>query len=360
MNVATSTGVELRTHRAVRLMQRFAERTGLTSALPAARSLWTDALAVCNLISLEQATGEKQYLELASHLVDEVHLTLGERQHFHSLTKWMHALDQLARRTQQPRYNQWARELAAVAFAAFSVPGEQRLVWKMSIDLSLPLVSPRGRHDALDGLITCAQLQWTAACLGGEGPSLQEERAGFQAMARGSQCSTTDPSRLGGLLTDAWRVGQLQAQGVKFEDGLLTTLLSGALEGLADCAQQNTLSRRAACRLPFRELGLAVGLRALEHLARLGRPGPRAGPRLSREDTQLLEGLHPAIRLAAELHAFWLKPEHREEASWLEHRDLNDVTLATSLCPLGYLELSPPSSKQPLQPCAQAAASGSG
>ena len=330
MNVATSTGVELRTHRAVRLMQHFAERTGLTSALPSERYLWTDALAVCNLISLEQATGEKQHLALASRLVDEVRLTWVLDAPFHSLTKWMHALDQLARRTQQPRYNQCARELAAVAFAAFSVPGGQRLVWKR--------VSSRGPHDALDGLITCAQLQWTAASLGGEGPSLQEERAGFQAMARGSEGAPTDPASLGGLLTDAWRVGQLQAQGVKFEDGLLTTLLSGALEGLADCAEQNVLARRAACRLPFKELGLAVGLRALERLARLGRAG-----RLSREDTQLLEALHPAIRLAAELDAFWLEPEHREEASWLEHRDLNDVTLATSLCPLGYLELSPPS-----------------
>src|SRR5216684_2205383 len=30
-------------------------------------------------------------------------------QYFHYLTKWMHALDQVARSTKQPRFNLWAR-----------------------------------------------------------------------------------------------------------------------------------------------------------------------------------------------------------------------------------------------------------
>jgi hypothetical protein len=38
-------------------MMRFAERTGLTSANPSRRYLWTDAFAVCNFLGLNTATG---------------------------------------------------------------------------------------------------------------------------------------------------------------------------------------------------------------------------------------------------------------------------------------------------------------
>ncbi len=41
-------------------------------------------------------------------------------QYFHYLTKWMHALDQVARATGQPMFNVWARELAHAAHRAFT------------------------------------------------------------------------------------------------------------------------------------------------------------------------------------------------------------------------------------------------
>ena len=40
-----------------------------------------------------------------------------------------------------------------------------------------------------------------------------------------------------------------------------------------------------------------------------------------------------AIGLAAE--SFWLLPEHRQVRTWLDHEDINDVMLATSLVPEG-------------------------
>jgi len=398
MNVTTavSAGLDLRTQRAAQLMERFAERTGLGSRAPSHRYLWTDAFAVCNFLELARATGAAEYVELARALVAEVHLTLGKHrpddwregwlsglselgacahptwgglrigkarperrwdepiddhlewdrdgQYFHYLTRWMLALDQLARATRQPHFNLWARELAAVAFAAFSVqssPGSRRrLVWKMSIDLSRPLVPSTGHHDALDGYITCVQLQATAAGLGTghEGPPLQEERAGFEAMADGSAWATTDPLGLGSLLSDAYRVAQLRQVDPEIDAELVPTLLSAALDGLAHFVQQSSLGRRAAARLAFRELGLAIGLHALERLTRVGREGAR-GP-ATREEARLIEALAPALTLGSEIDAFWLKPEHREAASWAEHRDINEVTLATSLCPRGYLELA--------------------
>jgi hypothetical protein len=398
MNLITSFsgGLDLRTQRALQLMERFVERSGLGSRASGHRYLWTDAFAVCNFLELARATGSAKYVHLAGALVADVHLTLGKHrpddwregwlsglselgasahptwgglrigkprperrwdepfddhlewerdgQYFHYLTRWMHALDQLARATRQPQYNLWARELASVAWAAFSLqtsPGSpRRLVWKMSIDLSRPLVPSTGHHDALDGYITCAQLQATATKLGtgSEGPPLQEERAGFEAMAEGSAWATTDPLGLGSLLSDAYRVAQLRREDTALDAELVPTLLSAALDGLAHFVQQNSLGRPAAARLAFRELGLAIGLHALERLTRLVLVGVRV--HTTREEARLLEALGPALTLGSEIDAFWLKPEHREAASWAEHRDLNEVTLATSLCPRGYLELA--------------------
>ncbi len=389
-------GLELRTQRAAQLMQRWARRTGLHSGRADQRYLFTDAMALCTLLSLERQAGDGQYLELATRLVSAVHFTLGRHrdddwregwlsglserganahptwgglrigkplperkwddapdellewerdgQYLHFLTRWMHALDQLARYTRHPRYNLWARELAAVAWAAFSVQpgpgGDRQLVWKMSIDLSRPQVASMGQRDALDGLITCAQLQSTAAALHStsEGPSLTEERAGFEALAQPTP--SADALELGRMLTDALRLQQLHEAGTRFEPTLLPTLLSSALEGLAHHAQQNGLSRPAVCRLAFRELGLALGLHALERLSTHELPHASA---------LLVEALSPATMLGTELDAFWLDAAHREAASWREHLDLNDVTLATSLCPRGYLELTQLEGEQALQ-----------
>src|SRR4029077_13817767 len=84
------------------------------------------------------------------------------------LTKWMHALDQAARVPGDPGFNLWARGLAGVAHRSFCCgpPGQRGMVWKMSTDLTRPLVSSMGQHDALDGLITAVQLQATATDLG--------------------------------------------------------------------------------------------------------------------------------------------------------------------------------------------------
>jgi hypothetical protein len=200
-----------RVREAVRLMDGFADRTGLTSSRAERRYLWTDAFAVCNFLGLARATGDGRHAERALRLVDRVHHTLGKHrpddgrtgwlsglpeqagtahptrgglrigkprperradepvderlewdgdgQDFHYLTKWMHALDQVSGWTAQPRFNRWARELAHVAYRAFRVVpragGPPRLVWKMSIDLSRALVPSMGQHDPLDGFITC-------------------------------------------------------------------------------------------------------------------------------------------------------------------------------------------------------------
>lgn len=88
-------------------------------------------------------------------------------QYFHYLTKWMFALDCVSRSLGDPKFNLWARELADVAHRRFvyrTSGGQMRMYWKMSVDLTRPLVPSMGHHDPLDGLITALQLQVCIWC----------------------------------------------------------------------------------------------------------------------------------------------------------------------------------------------------
>jgi len=289
------------------------------------RSLWTDAFAVCTLAGLGHATGESRYGELALGLVDRVHHVLGRHrpddvragwisgladaegerhptcggsrigkphperaasapvddrlewdrdgQYFHYLTKWMHALDQTTRSTGQPLFTTWARELAHAAHQAFTyVPrtgGPKRMYWKLSSDLSRPLVASMGQHHPLDGLVTCLQLEATSP---GSEPSLREASADFAAMVDPRGLATGDPLGLGGLLSDAYRLAQLTPPHAD-ADGLLDALLAAAAVGLRHYVAQPDLGARAHHRLAFRELGLAIGLAAIDPAAWRGASG---------------------------------------------------------------------------------------
>jgi hypothetical protein len=373
-----------RTEQAIELMMGFAERTGLTAVRPQQRYLWTDAFAVCNFLGLAHVTGEQRFAELALQLVNHVHYILGRHrtddrrtgwisglddeqgeahptcgglrigkplpertpdervderlewerdgQYFHYLTKWMHALDQVTHATGQTMFNRWARELAHTAHRAFTyVPRHdagKRMYWKLSVDLARPLVESMGQHDPLDGLVTYTQLEATVA---GTGPPLGDAIADFTAMVDPRSLATQDPLGLGGLLGDAFRLVQLEQHGASGR-GLVEPLLAAALAGLRHYLEQPDLRLSAGRRLAFRELGLAIGLAAIEADAWRGaNPGVRAGvDRLSRY-----------LPLRAEIEAFWLQPEHRRERAWVDHASINEVMLATSLHPEGFLVLAP-------------------
>jgi hypothetical protein len=356
-------------HEAAALMRDFAARTGLTSDAPGRRYLWTDAFAVCNFLGLGETA-------LALRLIDRVHHTLGRHrpgdprtgwisglsgsdgeahptrgglrigkplperrpgepfderkewdrdgQYFHYLTRWMHALDRAARTTAQPRLNLWARELMDTAFAAFT--SGKRMVWKKSIDLSRVLVPSMGQHDPLDGFVTCVQLRAEMEP-GTGGPDLEDALAGFGAMIAGGDWSTADPLGLGGLLSDALRLEQLVERGALPDDSLLQTLLASARDGLRLYAQLDELGAPASRRLAFRELGLSIGLHAAQTMAARD---------LSPASRALLAELGPFFPLAEEIESFWVR--RRAGAGWAEHQDINDVMLATTLSPGGFLE----------------------
>ena len=332
---------DTRTREAIALMNAYAERTGLSSDQSRRRYLWTDAFAVCNYLGLARITGDEGYTRLALQLVEQVHHTLGRHrdddtrqawisgldeadgerhptrgglrigkplpergpddslderlewdrdgQYFHYLTRWMHALDQVTRALQQPRYNTWGRELARSAFDAFTYPpaykhGPRSMAWKMSIDLTRVLVPSMGQHDPHDGYITALQLHTTAAALAGQttGPNLDDVIGDYAAMIRRSEWATPDPLGLGGLLVDAWRVQQLIQQGAQPDVSLLERLLDDAATGLHYYARSDDLRQPAGYRLAFRELGLAIGQTHEDHRAPPTRD-PRAGPDVALE-----------------------------------------------------------------------------
>ena len=386
--------LEPRIRQAVELMTRFTERTGLGGDSSSRRYLWTDAFAVCNLLGFP-GDGE-QSLALAQRLVDHVHHALGRHraddsrtgwisgldagegeahptlrglrigkpltertalerfderlewdrdgQYFHYLTKWMHALDQLARATGQPKLNLWARELANAAYRAFTYSprgsARRQMHWKMSIDLSRPLVASMGQHDPLDGWITCVQLDATAVALDshGSGPDLSQAAADFASIIDVDALATGDPLGIGGLLFDAYRAEQLTSHGaLRAQRGLLETLLTAALVSLQQHLTLPDLRAPASRRLGFRELGLAIGLAAVPLMKRdVAQRLPHGSVARTR-----LEQLARFTPLRAEIESFWLRPEHRQARTWLDHLDISDVMLATSLAPEGFLVFRP-------------------
>jgi hypothetical protein len=379
---------DARVPQAIELMTRFADRTGLSPGSREAeprRYLWTDAFAVCNLLGLERATGDERYLDLARRLVAQVHHELGRHrrddrrsgwisglpsddalahptsaglrigkpfpertaeepldpdlewdrdgQYFHYLTKWMHALDQMTRSTGEPSFNVWARELCVAAHRAFTYGplGSKRMIWKASIDLTRPLVPSMGHHDPLDGFVTCIELEATARALDlAPLPRLELQAADFAQMLDRQALATSDPLGLGGLLVDACRLSQLERP----SHDLITSLLAASLMGLRHYVAQPDLRAPAHRRLGFRELGLAIGLLGLPLIEDLSRR------RIDVAGRAYLAELMPYLPLGSAIENFWLRPEHRRVPSWLEHEDINDVMLATSLAPDGFLTLS--------------------
>jgi hypothetical protein len=351
---------------------------------------------VCNFLELSRQTGKEPFRDLALRLVDAVHNVLGRHraddsrtgwisgldkeqgrlhptrgglrigkelkerppaealdeqlewdrdgQYYHYLTKWMHALNRVSTMTGDSTYNIWAIELAKTAHARFTYgasPGHpKRMYWKMSIDLSRPLVRSMGHHDPLDGLITYNQLQASAAKDAGKSTwlDLRAEIREMAAICEGQSWGTDDALGIGGLLADAYKVGQMVINGGFEQPWLLGVMLESAIAGLESYARNNSLRLPADYRLAFREVGLCIGLHAVEKLQDLIERNPGA----FKEEYRLNSRIERLLRYAPlhqAIETFWLESASRESNSWIAHREINMVTLATSLAPDGYLTL---------------------
>lgn len=366
--------MSLETSPARALMDRHAADTGLTTEAEPRRYLWTDAFAVCNWLAL----GE---VDLARRLVDQVHRVLGRHreddpregwisglpeeegarrptarglrigkplperrpeepyhpqrewerdgQYFHYLTRWMRALQRMAAVTGDPRYQTWSAELARVAFHAFSHgigPVPNRLYWKMSIDLSRPQIGSMGQHDPLDGFVAMSEIRER-----GDAAELDDIIGLLAGMADTSDWASEDPLGAGALLVDAKLLADLPAGDAERSRILERAVRAGAAS-LREVRDTRVLDLPASRRVAFRELGLAIGLAALERLP-AALDADRVGPDVPRQ----VEEMRESLPLRSAITEFWLDPDHRRSPTWTEHEDINTVMLATALEPGGYL-----------------------
>jgi len=367
--LAPSTSASLRTDTAVSIMDEFASRTGLTSSAPPRRYLWTDAFAVENDLALAVITGDRRFLDRALALVDQVHRVLGSHrgddgregplgttghptrgglrigkklperradepfdralewdrdgQYFHYATRWMKALAHAARVTHRAELLGWARELAQAQHRAFTygAPGSRAMYWKMSIDLSRPLVRSMGQHDALDGLVVYAMLEREASVAG---TSLAPAIADFASMIDPHTLASDDPLGIGALLMDAADLATLEGQSVVARSPVRASdLVEAALAGIAAYVASGALGAPVRRRLAFRELGLSIGLHAVERTLH--------AETSSGHMRRALNALARHHDLAESVEAFWLAPANRRVIAEADHRDIDEVMLASSL-----------------------------
>jgi hypothetical protein len=378
------------------LMSEFAMRTGLSQTKEKKRRyLWTDAFGVCNFLELLERMGDQKYRHCATALIEQVHRVLGryrdddirsgwisgfdeqtgcrhptagglrigkplkerganepldarlewdrDGQYFHYLTKWIHALCQTAFVLGDVACAQWAVELGKAAFKGFSRSESGRVVgvyWKMSTDLSRPLVPAIGSHDALDGFITFREAQHALAKLSTNAAvaDLSSAIASLSALCQHRNWTTDDPLGLGGLLFDAGRLCQLPGN-KQFDDlNLLQEILEACRSGLSGLLAGLYLNQPASHRLAFRELGLAIGLKALPIISDAMKRNN--APLESRTAVQQIVGqLYRYESLGDGIVSFWLSHVGSHDQVWKSHQDINDVMLATALIPDMFLSV---------------------
>lgn len=366
---------------AKQLMTDFASRTGLIGEGGDInrRYLWTDAFAARTFFGLHQASGDISYKIMALKLIAQVHETLGrfsatddregwisglsdqegsnhptvgglrigkrilerkaeelfderlewerDGQYFHYLTQWIYTLFRAEEETGEKNYSLWAIELTNAALDHF-VNHQGSLInmyWKMSIDLSRPLVSHMGAHDPLDGFI-CAKLSEQA--VSNNKVNLEKGLLYMTNLCYGNDWCTVDPLGIGELLLSAVQIAKMPAS-IELPKALqLEQLLYDIYKSLTIYTKSTELRKPAEQRLAFRECGLSLGLRCLKWIEKYT---------TSEVGLALLKSIAIFIPLADTIENFWSHPENQKSSTWIEHRDINTVMLASSLQPQGVL-----------------------
>jgi hypothetical protein len=158
------------------------------------------------------------------------------------------------------------------------------------------------------------------------------------ASCENGQWATADPLGIGGLLFDACRLCQLVDQRNGRELQLLEHVMQGSADGLMIMLKTGYLKRPVEHRLAFRELGLAIGLRAVPIIAWASQNETKAfgsRPALLR----LIELLLTYERLSDEIIDLWHPFADDPDKSWRAHQDINEVMLATAIAPSTFLSI---------------------
>ncbi len=381
------------TQLATSIMEDFAERTAIWGDLgDGTRYLWTDAFAVRNYLNLhlrtQQSTQNIGHLEHALRLIEQVHHTLGKHrpddersgwisglaaelaelhptvgglrigkpmnergddepydervewdrdgQYFHYLTKWIDALHHTAVVTHEHKYFEWAAQLARSARRAFvqsSADKPATIFWKMSIDLSRPLIGSMGRLDALDGFVTYSSLQATAdqgTSGDGDHADLHNAITDFFFICRQADWVNDDELGIGSLLADAARLIQLLHTGSLVHTSIIEKAVAEARISMDQMSFHRLMHRPASMRLAFREFGLSIGLHQIRHARSIIEQRHEifeGHQNLISDLDQILK--HEAV--ADQIERYWLDPTHQSTTAWTRNTDINAVMLATSL-----------------------------
>ncbi|MEX0719186.1 MAG: hypothetical protein WD059_00875 [Balneolaceae bacterium] len=370
MNGEDRSGLEI----ARRLMDDYTHRTGLmeNNGDESERYLRTDAFAVQTLFGLSYALEEDFYSEKALTLIDLVHEKLGrfhpnddrkgwisglpeeegrnhptagglrigkkmpergadeplnnrlewerDGQYFHYISRWIKALLQAEKETGDQKFATWAAELiqACKQFIS-SESGIPKMYWKMSVDLSRPLVPSMGAHDPLEGLICIKTLKETIPEETFELEKLEED---FEIMcSERRNWFTTDPLGIGGLLLNTLRSAESSHSKEELPDSITPKkLFLDSINSLRNFTQTYDPHRPAGQRLAFQECGLSLGLHAL-----YGMKAYLKTPDLH------IEGLEKYIPVARGIENFWLDKDNQNATTWINHLNINAVSLAASL-----------------------------
>lgn len=377
------------------IMADYEGRTGLSSNKDnTCRYLWTDAYAVFNYLELYRQTENQDYLGKAHLLIEDVHMTLGryqqndsrdgwisglideegkkhptigglrigkkmherkpnqpydadkewdrDGQYFHYLSKWMYALCCTSQFTSNINYSLWAIELAKTAFDKFTYTKnaeKKQIYWKMSIDLTYPLVKTMGHHDPLDGLVTYLYLQHVLIESNNALPkvSLDVEIKDFEIICDSMSWATSDALGIGGLLNNGCTLTKLLVtKKCSGYESMLLKILQDVELGIIHYLHTDELQKSAAYRLAFRELGLSIGLHALELMKRMIEENTDT---ISNQDKiqACIDRLLRYKIIADRIENYWLAYITKSKHMWKEHRDINSIMLVTSLIPRTFL-----------------------
>lgn len=188
----------------------------------------------------------------------------------------------------------------------------------------------------MDGFITFREAQRAAmqAPADAEMHDLSAAIDSLAGLCRQRDWTTEDPLGLGGLLFDACRLCQLMPEQRLDDVQLLQEIMEACGRGLFALSAARQLNRPLAHRLPFRELGLAIGLYGLPVIVATIMEFENR-PALQRAVDRLL----PYEPLADQIVRIWLSHARQPDTNWQAHQDINDVMLATALIPATFLSV---------------------
>jgi hypothetical protein len=166
---------------------------------------------------------------------------------------------------------------------------------------------------------------------------LKREIADTSETIAGQPWATDDPPGIRSLLCDAYRVCQLSVL-IENSFDISEILVTSVTHSLAAYTRRTDPRLPAEHRLAFRELGLSIGLHAVPMMQRLAADHP---PLFSGSLRATIADLQRYARMATAIETFWRDPRSQRASTWLEHRDINRVMLATSLLPDEFLAIGP-------------------